>query len=201
MFTGLVEEVGEVVSVRPVEEGVEFEVDVPDREGLLAPGDSVAVDGVCQTVIAVEGRRFRFSSVRTTLERTTLSQFGAGRRVNLERSLRAGDRLGGHLVQGHVDGVGEVLGVERRGEGALVRIRLPSDVARCTVPRGSVAIDGVSLTVSELEGEVAEIAIIPYTWCHTALDRLSVGASVNVEADLVGKYVDKLLRPYAPDSA
>ncbi len=197
MFTGIVVAVGTVVERRSLEGAVEFAVRAEEFADELCEGESVAVDGVCFTVTGVEDGAFRFTSVLTTLERTTFGAMEVGRRVNLERALRAGEPLGGHMVQGHVDGVGEVTGVERQGETVLVRIALPSEIAALTVPRGSLAVDGVSLTVAELAAEVAEIALIPYTWTHTALDRLEVGDRVNLEADLIGKYVERLLSPYS----
>lgn len=196
MFTGIVTDVGTVVARTPREGAVEFAVRAPKFARELEDGDSVAVDGVCFTVTDREGDEFRFTSVLTTLGRTTFEEIETGRRVNLERALRAGDPLGGHMVQGHVDGVGHVTALEHHGETVLVGIRLPPDVAALTVPRGSLAVDGVSLTVAELEGEVAEIALIPYTWTHTSLDRLEIGDRVNLEADLIGKYVERLLAPY-----
>lgn len=197
MFTGLVQRVGTVVDrERLGDGGLSFRVRAPGFGGGLEEGESVAVDGVCQTVVERSPDVFGFQAIRTTLSRTTLADFGTGRRVNLERSLRAGDRLGGHLVQGHVDGVGEVAAVEPAGETVLVRIALPDAVAPLVVPLGSIAVDGVSLTVNRLDGDVAEVAIIPYTWSHTALDRLESGARVNLEADLVARYLRKLAAPY-----
>jgi len=200
MFTGLVEAVGRVMRVEPTDANIEFEVEAPDLTGGLSSGDSIAVDGVCQTVTAVDGARFRFVSVPATLSRTTFGSYEAGREVNLERALAAGQPIGGHIVQGHVDDVASVLGVDPVEDGARLRIRLTPEVARVTVPRGSLAVDGVSLTVAELTGEVAEIAIIPYTLSHTSFGRLRAGATVNVEADLIGKYVEKLVRPHLADS-
>lgn len=198
MFTGIVRAVGEVTAREAAGERIAFRVGAPDLDPFPDAGDSVAVDGVCQTVTeaALEEGEFGFEAVAATLARTTLGDLEPGRRVNIEPPLRAGDALGGHFVQGHVDGVGEVLAVER-GEGeATLRIRLPEEVARTSVPRGSVAVDGVSLTIQRLEGAVAEIAVIPYTWSHTTLSRLEPGARVNLEGDVVGKYVRKLLRAY-----
>lgn len=195
MFTGLVEGVGTVRGREPRDAGVAFAVASP-LAAELEEGESVAVDGVCLSVAGHEAGAFRVEAIRTTLGRTTLGDHRPGRRVNLERSLRVGDRLGGHLVQGHADGVGEVVSVEPAGETVFVRFRMPAEVARVTVRRGSIAVDGVSLTVNELDGRVAEVAIIPYTWEHTAMDRLEPGSRVNLEADLMGKYVERLLRPH-----
>lgn len=191
MFTGLIEAVGVIRERTDVERGARLVVEAPFASE-LAKGESVAVDGACLTAEDRDGETFRCTVVQTTLDRTTLGGFLRGRRVNLERALRAGDRIGGHFVQGHVDGVGEVLGLDSRGSTVLLRVRLPEAVERTTVERGSLAVDGVSLTVSRLEPGVAEVALVPHTWEHTALDRLEPGATVNLEADLLGKYVARL---------
>lgn len=196
MFTGLVETVGLVQERREFEKGMRFRLEAPDLREKLSDGDSLAIDGVCHTVFDVDGDRFSFESIRTTLSRTTLGEFGPGREANLERAVRAGEPMGGHLVQGHVDGVGTVVKVEPAGETVFVRFRMPVDVARLTVLYGSIAMDGISLTVNRLFQDVAEVAIIPYTWEHTNIGRLETGSKVNLEADMVGKYVDQLLRPY-----
>jgi riboflavin synthase len=196
MFTGLVETVGRIFERREFEEGMRFGLEASALSGELRDGDSLAIDGVCHTVFDVEGERFAFESIRTTLSRTTLGEFTPGREVNLERAVRAGEPMGGHLVQGHVDGVGSVVEVEPAGETVFVRFRMPPDVARLTVLYGSIAMDGISLTVNRLFQDVAEVAIIPYTWEHTNVGRLEAGSRVNLEADMVGKYVDQLLRPY-----
>ncbi len=193
MFTGIVAATGTVVERKAHEEGVRFGVDAPGFAETLVQGESVSVDGVCQTVTERADGRFSFESIRTTLSRTTLDGFREGRRVNLERAVRAGEPLGGHLIQGHVDGVAPVLEIESAGETTFLRLELPAPVARLTVALGSLAVDGVSLTVNRLDEDVAEMAIIPYTWTHTALSRLGPGDRVNVEADLIAKYVARLL--------
>lgn len=198
MFTGLIEEVGRLEAREPLEGGVRLRLAAACSEE-LGEGESVALDGACLSVVEAAAGGFSVEATRVTLERTTLGSWRRGRSVNLERALRVGDRLGGHLVQGHVDGVGRVESVVPQEEVVRLRVRLPGEVARVTVARGSLAVDGVSLTVAGLEGDVAEIALIPYTWEHTALDRLSPGASVNLEADLMGKYVERLARPHLPD--
>jgi riboflavin synthase len=196
MFTGLVEAVGTVEKRDPLEEGLSFQVRAPGFAEALTAGDSVAVAGVCQTAIRQENDTFDFEAIRTTLSRTTFGEYERGTLVNLERALRAGAPMGGHLVQGHVDGVGEVTSIERAGETVFARIAIPHEVAEITVLYGSLAVDGVSMTVNSLHGDVAELAIIPYTWEHTSFSRLQPGDRVNVEADLVGKYVQRLLEPY-----
>ena len=196
MFTGLVETVVRVVRREEFDEGIRFRLSAPELAGALGEGDSLAIDGVCHTVFDTGSEEFTFESVRTTLSRTTLDEFVPGREANLERAIRAGEPMGGHLVQGHVDGVGVMVEVERAGETVFLRFQMPDEVARLTVLYGSIAVDGISLTVNRLFHDVAEVAIIPYTWDHTNVGRLAVGSRVNLEADLIGKYVDQLLGPY-----
>jgi riboflavin synthase len=201
MFTGIVQAVGTIMERTLLDEAAEFTVRAPAFAVDLDDGDSVAVNGVCHTVTASTADTFQFLSGLTTLQRTTFAELEPGRSVNLELPLRVGDTLGGHMVQGHVDSTGEVTGLERHGETVLLRVTLPDDVAAVTVERGSLAVDGVSLTVSRLEDEVAEIALIPYTWTHTSFEYLEVGDRVNLEADLIGKYVERLIGPYASRGA
>jgi riboflavin synthase len=177
--------------VEPLAQARRIEIAAPPGYAAdLREGDSVAVDGVCQTVIAHSADSFRVEAIGTTLSRTTLGAMAPGRLVNLELALAFGERLGGHLVQGHVDGTGRVLGLDRRDEYVLLDVSLPVDVAEVTVLHGSIAIDGVSLTVNALPGPGrAQVAIIPYTWENTNLRRLDVGAAVNLEGDMLGRFV------------
>lgn len=203
MFTGLVEEIGTVVAVATRPEGRRMTIRAPGIAPDLTGGASVAVDGACLTVAALEAATFAVDVVPATLARTIAGDYQVGTRVNLERALRVGDRLGGHLVQGHVDGVGSL--VSRTdpapGDGArLLTFRVPREVVRATVLHGSITLNGISLTVSEQPGrDLVRIAIVPYTWKHTNLADLAAGAPVNVEGDLIGKYVGKLLSVYTPD--
>lgn len=194
MFTGIVEEVGEIAAVEALDEAARFSVrarTVLEGSGL---GDSIAIDGVCLTVTALAPDAFEVVAVAATLGRTTLGGYRAGRRVNLERALSFGARLGGHLVQGHVDGVGEVLRTARVGDSVLVDFTTPADVAAVTVLHGSITLNGISLTVNALpEPGVAQVSIIPYTWEHTAMVELRAGEPVNLEGDMIGKYVRHLL--------
>ena len=165
----------------------------------LGLGDSIAVDGVCLTVTALRDDGFEMESVATTLERTTVGDFAPGRRVNLERALALGARLGGHLVQGHVDGVGKVVAVRPLEELVLIDFTLPAEVAPATVLHGSIALNGISLTVNDLPSEgIAQVSIIPFTLEHTAIGDLRAGDRVNLEGDLIGKYVRRLLGAPAP---
>lgn len=200
MFTGIIEEVGVVESATDLgSDGREIVIAAESVLERLEPGDSISVDGVCQTVVGLAGRGgFKVQAIATTLSRTTLGEYLRGRRVNLERPLSVGDRLGGHFVQGHVDGVGRVSSVVRRGEMVLVRFSLPETVRPFTILHGSIAVDGVSLTINEIpDSRTAEVALIPYTWKHTNLPRLAPGDRVNLEADMVGKYVARTLSEYA----
>jgi riboflavin synthase len=193
VFTGLVREVGTVVSVVGAAGGVRIELDAPGIAGSARLGDSVAIDGICLTVVAVDGGRLSFDAVPETLERTSLSTLEHGSRVNLEPSLRAGEPLGGHYVQGHVDGVGVVRDVRTEGEGKRIWIDAPSGLLRYIVERGSIALQGASLTVAGLDERGFAVALIPHTLAETTLDHLGSGDPVNLEVDVLAKYVEKLL--------
>lgn len=196
MFTGIVTAVGTVRSAEPQEGGRRLAIAVdPAFLQSAQTGDSVAIDGVCLTIVSLGSGSFEVDAIGTTLSRTTVGEYAPGRPVNLELALALGERLGGHLVQGHVDAVGRVETVTRRGEHVLVDVALPPDVAEVTVLHGSITIDGVSLTVNALPGPGrAQVALIPYTWEHTNLSRLSAGSAVNLEGDLLGKFVVHYLK-------
>jgi riboflavin synthase len=202
VFTGIVEEVGTIRDVREEGNGVVFTVAcaaVMDGMGL---GDSVAIDGACLTVTSMLDHAFTVQAVGTTLGRTTFGGFAAGRRVNLERAMSLGQRLGGHIVQGHVDGLGEVVAIRREEELVLIDFRMPLEVASVTVLHGSITLNGISLTVNALPApEVCQVSIIPFTWEHTNLAGLEEGDAVNLESDTIGKYVRHLLgMPAAPSA-
>jgi riboflavin synthase len=202
VFTGIVEEVGRVLEVSPLGNGRAIRIAASEILPGLRLGDSIAVDGVCLTVTALRDDGFEMESVATTLERTTVGDFAPGRRVNLERALSLGARLGGHLVQGHVDGVGEVVAVRPLEELVLIDFTLPAEVAPATVLHGSIALNGISLTVNDLPSDgVAQVSIIPFTLEHTAIGDLRAGDRVNLEGDLIGKYVRRLLGVPAPAGA
>jgi len=196
MFTGLIDDVGVVERVERTEAGRELRVS--SRYTGLALGESVAVNGACLTVREHGAGWFSVAAIVTTLDRTTIGSWEAGQRVNLERAMRLGDRLGGHMVQGHVDAVGVVETVRRREDALLVDVRLPDELEPLMVPHGSVAIDGVSLTVNALPAPgILQLSLIEYTWTHTTLGALQAGDRVHVEADMIGKYVRQLVAPYA----
>lgn len=198
MFTGLIEEVGRIEVRDPLEGGARFRIAAPGIAPAVRTGDSVAVDGACLTVVSPDPSGFVVEAIGTTLSRTLLGAAGPGDAVNLERAVAVGDRLGGHLVQGHVDGVGDVVAIERRGEHVLMGLRLPFAVAEVTVLHGSLAVNGVSMTVNARPSpDVAQIAVIPYTWGHTNLARLEVGSKVNLEGDMIGRFVVHYLKHVA----
>ena len=192
MFTGIVTAIGTVIRRTQTEAGLELGV-AASYEGLEL-GESVAVDGACLTVQALAQGEFTVHIIRTSLERTNIESYDVGRRVNLERAARLGDRLGGHLVQGHVDGVGIVERVAEREDARLLDLRVPAEVADVSVPLGSIAVDGVSLTVNALPTTgVIQVSLIPFTLQHTTLGERRVGDRVHLEADTLGKYVKALL--------
>lgn len=202
MFTGLVDDIGVIEQVSATEAGREFRVQC--RYDDLLDGESIALDGVCLTVREHGPQWFSVAAVVTTLERTALASWTAGRRVNLERAMRPTDRLGGHLVQGHVDAVGTVRTVRKQGDAWIIHVRVPAEVAALLVPQGSICVDGVSLTVNDLpEPGVLGLSIIEYTWRHTTLADRVRGDKVHLESDVIGKFVQHLLTPYLkalPDS-
>ncbi|MFL5830831.1 MAG: riboflavin synthase [Solirubrobacteraceae bacterium] len=192
MFTGLVAGVGEVAEIERSDEGVRLTVHSP-LAAELGPGDSVAVNGVCLTAVDPRSDAFAADVMNETLRRSSLGAVGAGSSVNLELPLRASDRLGGHVVQGHVDGLGTVAEVTDDGFARLVRIDAPAEVLRYVVEKGSIAVDGVSLTVAGMESDSFTVSLIPETLQRTNLGRIQPGASVNLEVDVLAKYVEKLI--------
>lgn len=193
MFTGLIREVGRVASVDGDAGGVRIRIDAPATAAQAAVGDSVAISGVCLTVVDVDDRTLSFDAVPETLARSSLSRLAAGAQVNLEPSLRAGEQLGGHYVQGHVDGVGRVRSVEVEGAGRRIWVDAPPGLLRYVVEKGSVAVEGASLTIAGLDGAGFAIALIPHTLEVTTLGVLESGDTVNLEADVLAKYVERLL--------
>ena len=194
MFTGIVRELGTVDAF----DGSRLVVAAPDTAASAALGDSVAVAGVCLTVVERDGERLAFDVVPETLARTVLGDLDVGGTVNVEPSLRVGDQLGGHVVQGHVDAVGRVRSVSAEGEGRRVWIDAPETIVRYCIEKGSIAVDGVSLTIAALDDEGFEIALIPHTLAVTTLSRLEPGEEVNLEADVLGKVVERLVAARLP---
>lgn len=193
MFTGIVREVGQVAAVEQRAPGAAVRIACGPTVADAALGDSISVNGVCLTVTELTGDGFATELMGETLERSALRRVAAGDSVNLEPALRAGDRLDGHLVLGHVDGVGTVTGVEERDGWRLVRFAPPAELARFMARKGSVCIDGVSLTIAEVDDAGFAVGLIPHTLSSTTLGRLQAGDPVNLEVDVIARYVDRLL--------
>jgi riboflavin synthase len=193
VFSGIVEELGTIAAVEGDGDGLQLQIEAPALAPLSHVGDSINVSGCCLTVVAVRGSTLAFEVVPESLRRTALGDLAPGAAVNLEDALRAGEPYGGHVVQGHVDGVGEL--VERRGEGigAWLRFQAPDNVQRYLIEKGSVTVAGVSLTVAELHDDGFAVAIVPHTLQVTTFGTLAVGDFVNLEADMIARYVERLL--------
>ena len=194
MFTGIVQSTGRIARISPREGGVRLSVDTGPKALEVREGDSVAVDGCCLTVVGASGARLEFDAVPETLRRTTLGLRAAGDPVNLELPVRPVDRLGGHFVQGHVDAVSEVVARLAQGDDVVMTFRLPPALQGHVVEKGSVAVDGVSLTVAKVEGGTFSVALIPHTLAVTTLGRRGPGDAVNLEGDVLAKYVAALVR-------
>jgi riboflavin synthase len=193
MFTGIVRERGRVAAVDHGGGGVRLRITVPRTAASVAVGDSVAVGGVCLTVVEIAGGELSFDAVPETLSRTALGRLAAGDEVNVEPAVRAGEPFGGHVMQGHVDGVGRIRSVEPEGDGRRIWVDTPADVLRYCVEKGSIAVDGTSLTVAALDGAGFAVALIPHTLAETTLGALAPGDEVNLEVDVLAKYVERLL--------
>jgi riboflavin synthase len=194
MFTGIIQDVGTVLALERRAGDVRLRLGV-ERISLAntEPGDSIAVSGVCLTALDIDASGFAADVSNETLSLTTLGSLAVGSRVNLEPALRAGDPLGGHLVSGHVDGLGEVIAIEGDARSVRMRFKVPSALAKYFARKGSVAIDGVSLTVNEVEGDIFGVNLIPHTQSVTTLGEFTVGRRVNLEVDTIARYVERLL--------
>jgi len=195
MFTGIVTTTGRIDALTPSPEGIRIAITAGWKSPDYSLGESIALDGACMTVVSFEGSRFEVEVSSESLACTTLGNLGVGSRVNLERALALGDRLGGHMVSGHIDGVGRLLSFEPSGDCLRYRFELPASLLRYVVPKGSLCVDGISLTVNavdDAEGSV-EMMIIPHTQQETSLGGKQPGDSVNIEVDMLGKYVERLL--------
>ena len=196
MFTGIVREIGRVVAIEGgVDEGAVVVVEAPETAPTVDIGGSVSIDGCCLTVEEIAGTRLRFHAVPETLSRTSLARLASGDAVNVEPALRAGEPLGGHYVQGHVDGVGTVRAVEPAGEGSRVVVEAPPELLRYCVEKGSITVAGVSLTVVTVASDSFELALIPHTLAATTFGSLAAGRIVNLEVDVLAKYVERLVSP------
>jgi riboflavin synthase len=193
VFTGIVRELGVLAETKEAAGGRALVVHAPECAARAAVGDSVAINGCCLTATALKAGDIAFQAVPETIRRTTLGTLERGERVNVELAIRAGDELGGHYVQGHVDAVGRIQSVEFEGEGLRVFVEAPDDVLRYCVEKGSITVDGVSLTVAEVAEDAFAVALVPHTLAATTLSSLQPGRPVNLEADVLAKYVERLI--------
>lgn len=192
MFTGIIQEIGTADNVQSLGGGVQISIAAPRSTKELEVNHSVSVNGVCQTVVEKHDGRFTVVAVEETLAKTTLGALKTHERVNLELALQLGDRLGGHLVSGHVDSVGVIEAIEERETSWIFRISIPQQFRRYVIPVGSIAIDGVSLTVAAIEGDLITVSVIPHTMDNTIFSTYSLKSRVNLEFDMIGKYIDRL---------
>ena len=193
MFTGIIEDKGKVIRVEYRGQAKRLTLEMPRDLTEIQLGDSIIINGVCLTVVEQKGQAIRVDLSPETLQRTTLAEMKEGEEVNLERALKLSDRLGGHIVTGHIDGIGVITDKRKEKDFLSLRIRIPQSVSRYVVQKGSIAIDGISLTVNECQGEEIQITLIPYTIKKTTLVDKKVGDRVNIEADILGKYVEKMV--------
>ena len=195
MFTGLIEEVGRVVATRASDHGTKLEIAAPRTAREARTGESIAVNGCCLTLTSRRGDRLSFDLLEETIGRTNLKKLRQNNRLNLERALRADGRLGGHFVQGHVDCVSSIIGLEKKGADFRLEVELPRKFAHYVASKGSIAVDGISLTVADVLPKSFVAWIIPYTKRHTNLDRATIGDLVNLEFDILAKYVERMVAP------
>lgn len=203
MFTGIIEETGIIKQVVPIAGGKKITISAAKVLENTKVDDSICVNGVCLTVIKMDDNTFTAEAVGETMLKSTLAETFAGNIVNLERAVRLSDRLGGHLVQGHVSGIGTVTKVSHPGENVIVEIELPASCSKYVIDEGSVAVDGISLTIARVNGNKITLSVIPHTWKVTTLNKKTPGSKVNIEIDLIAKYVEKLLfagKGKTPDS-
>ena len=200
MFTGIIEGLGTVSQVRPMDGGSRLTVAADFSLDGTGIGDSIAVNGACLTAVSLQGARFTVDVSPETLSKTTFKSIKIGDRVNLERALKLSDRLDGHLVSGHIDGLGTITGKQNQGNAIVVTFSVPESLSRYMIPKGSVAIDGVSLTINSCENQSFNVSIIPHTAKITTLGLKETGARVNIETDMLGKYVEKFLSGRGRDS-
>ncbi|MEW6195883.1 MAG: riboflavin synthase [Bacteroidota bacterium] len=193
MFTGIIEEVGTLEKIDRITDGYRIKVNASLITEDLRVNDSIAINGVCLTAIKKEQNGFWVEAVGATLEKTTIKKIQQNSYVNLERAVRLSDRLGGHLVQGHVNGIGIIKKIKKAGENYFVEIQIPDELEKYVIQEGSIAVDGISLTIAKLAVNVIGLSIIPHTWAHTTLQYKNVFDEVNIETDVIAKYVEKLL--------
>lgn len=200
MFTGIIEELGTIQTLTNARDGARIVVKAPTILSDAKIGDSIAVNGVCLTVVEMTAVSFVADVSAETLRRTSLKQMRVGSKINLERPMTSSARFGGHIVQGHVDTIGEFSSAKQVGDGWNVRIKFPSELGKYIVEKGSITVDGISLTVANLGEDWLEIAVIPHSWKVTNLSTLKPGAAVNLEVDIIAKYVERMLTGYLPQT-
>lgn len=200
MFTGLIEEIGEITAIERIGDGLRFTVRAPAVTDDAKADDSIAINGCCLTATWVKGNEFKVDAVEETLKKTTLGLLQTGGHVNLERAMKLSDRLGGHLVLGHVDGIGKIVSIASRTTSWWITVDVPKMLIKYAIPVGSIAIDGISLTIAELNQNRISVSIIPHTWEKTILSEKKAGDSVNLEMDMIGKYVERLFGQKEKDS-
>jgi riboflavin synthase len=201
LFTGLIETIGTISTVKRLNKNLELGV-IPDRKDFsVSPGSSVAINGICLTVITIEERKLYFNAVHETLEKTTLARAGAGERVNMERALRLGDRLDGHVVQGHIDCMGTIAGDDKIGNSILRKIAVPAPMMKFMAYKGSIAIEGISLTIAFSDNGTIGVSLIPYTLEKTTMGGKKTGDRVNIECDVFARYIHQLIRLEQPQNS
>lgn len=193
MFTGIIEEIGFIEKSTPIAGGLQLKIKADKILDDIKINDSICIDGICLTVIQTDTNSFWVDAVGATLEKTTFNKTQSNNVVNLERSVRLNDRLGGHLVQGHVNGIGTITEIKKLGENYFVKIKISDELEKYLIKEGSIAINGISLTIADLDANVISISIIPHTWQNTNLKSKKINDFVNVEIDILAKYVEKLL--------
>lgn len=193
MFTGIIEEIGKVTRIQPIAGGFNIKIEAKKIVEDMSVNDSICIDGVCLTITRIDDSGFWTDAVGATLEKTTFEKIELSYPVNLERSVKLNDRLGGHLVQGHVNGVGNITEITKLGENYLLKISVPEQLGKYIIREGSIAINGISLTIADVNSNQVSISIIPHTWKNTTLQFKQVNDKVNIEIDILAKYVEKLL--------
>ncbi|MCR9204416.1 MAG: riboflavin synthase [Halobacteriovoraceae bacterium] len=195
MFTGLVKEIGKIKSISRTTEGLDIEVTSHSLVKDIAIDDSVSISGVCQTVVSFNSNSFKVQAVSTTLDKTNFKNLKVGSPVNLELALTLSERMGGHLVQGHVNGVGKIINWENKGKNYVVTFGIPKELMRYVVKEGSITLNGISLTISDINPQknIAQVSVIPHTWNNTLFKYSAIGDEINIEVDIIAKYVENLL--------
>jgi riboflavin synthase len=193
MFTGIIEEIGRIKDLHPFAGGIRIIISCSEILEGTKIDDSISINGVCLTVVKISKNEFTVEAVGETLEKTTVSEFRIGDEVNLERALKFSDRIGGHLVQGHINGIGKIVFTEKLGDNYFIKIEVPKQLEKYLISEGSIAIDGISLTIAKLSKNIVGLSIIPHTWKNTILSKRKIGEFINIEIDFLARYVEKFI--------